>query len=325
MGHVEPLKYTLKRKMVLWHKRIIILFFSFSIGVAKLSAQEEPCTIPNDLENLQAIVTTNSENINSSDSISFAWHDPITKLPKDFYSFGERVFNVNNVGTLVGLTALTGVLVLIDPQTAPIFEKNYKSSPFVHDLSKKTSFIGGGEFHLIMAAAFGSAGLIFNSPRAERTALQIIEAELATGITVQLLKHISGRESPQFSLASRGIFRPFPSINEYHHNETKFYSFPSGHVSTSMAVLTVIADNYPDMKWIKPVGYSVIGLIGVSLVSRGWHWFSDYPLAIAIGYAFGKVITSGNISQTSNDQENSQLLLQPAYINGPGIGLTYRF
>jgi len=139
------------------------------------------------------------------------------------------------------------------------------------------------------------------------------------------LKRISGRESPQSATTPRGLFRPFPNWGKYSRNETKYYSFPSGHVSTSMAVLTVIADNYPESTWIKPVGYAAIGAIGISLVARGWHWFSDLPLAAVIGYAYGKIISGRNQLSLYDQKDKSKLSVMPAYIYGPGLSLNYSF
>lgn len=305
-------------------RAVFILFFISTIYLANLSAQEDPSLFlfqlenhPYNLQQIKPILKTENTN-------TFNWHDPITKLPNDFYSLGQNVFSTNSIRTIGELTILTGLLISIDHETIEPFRSSYKTSHTIHQWSKNISWLGGGEFHLIMASAFGGVGLALGDNRAVRTALQIVEAELATGITVQVLKHISGRESPQSASHFHGLFRPFPNLQDYHKNETKYYSFPSGHVSTSVAVLTVIADNYPEVSWIKPVGYSAIGLIGISLVARGWHWFSDFPLAVAIGYMFGKII-SGRNNLMQNDEGNSSWSIYPDYKNGLGVGFAYQF
>ena len=313
----------MKRKSSYLFLLFVVVLFTKNCLIAQ--ALVNP--IPDELQLQKTIENYQISHINSvtNNAVNFTWHDPITKLPEDIFKFGGQVFNVNSIPTIAGLAALTGALISIDHITSEPFYKNYRSSSSSRNLSKKISFLGGGEFHLIVATIFGGAGLIFKNNRAKRTALQIVEAELACGLTVQLLKRISGRESPQSATSPRGTFRPFPNWNEYARHETKFYSFPSGHLSTSMAVLTVIADNYPEISWIKPVGYSTLGIIGIGLVARGWHWFSDFPLAIAIGYTYGKLITGRNLSNSENSQTGSQLSIFPTYINGPGLSLNYSF
>jgi hypothetical protein len=76
-------------------------------------------------------------------------------------------------------------------------------------------------------------------------------------------------------------------LRSYERNQPKYYAFPSGHITTAITTITVVAENYPDVWWIRPVGYSLTGLLGVSLVNVGYHWYSDLPLGIALGYTFG--------------------------------------
>jgi hypothetical protein len=56
-----------------------------------------------------------------------------------------------------------------------------------------------------------------------------------------------------------------------------------------MVTVTVIADNYPKHHYIQPVDYSLMGLLGYAMLNNGVHWASDYPLGIAIGYAYAKI------------------------------------
>jgi membrane-associated phospholipid phosphatase len=299
----------------------------FAGAISKFSAQDfdQSIYIPHDFGDSYINNDYDGNGISNNAKTPFKWHDPITQLPNDFYYFGQRSLSVSNVPTLAGITALTGLLIAVDHTTSDFFIRNSKESPTLHDLNKKVSYLGDGGFHFMMAGAFGAMGFILNDKRVLRAALQIVEAEIVTGLTVQVFKRMTGRESPQSASRPRGVFRPFPNIEDYAKNETKYYSFPSGHVSTSMAVLTVIAENFPEATWIKPVGYSAIGLVAISLVGRGWHWFSDYPLAIALGYTFGKVITSRNIPIEETEQSKTNFSIHPDFANGMGLGLTYTF
>jgi hypothetical protein len=59
-----------------------------------------------------------------------------------------------------------------------------------------------------------------------------------------------------------------------------------------MMTITVLADNYPEYSLIRPIGYTLMGLLGFQMMNNGVHWASDYPLALAIGYGLGKVAVS---------------------------------
>ena len=91
--------------------------------------------------------------------------------------------------------------------------------------------------------------------------------------------------------APGGKWRPFPSLGEYQKNTPNYDAFPSGHLATMMTTVTVLADDYPEKKWIKPLGYTLIGLTGFAMMNTEVHWAGDYPLALAVGYLNGKIIT----------------------------------
>ena len=131
--------------------------------------------------------------------------------------------------------------------------------------------------------------LIAGDTRALRTAVQITEAILSTGGIVQLLKHVSGRESPFVATEPTGLWDWFPNQIEYLNHVPHYVAMPSGHIATATTTLIVIAENYPEYKWIRPAGYVLLGAISTALVATSIHWWSDIPLGIAIGYSFGMI------------------------------------
>ena len=89
---------------------------------------------------------------------------------------------------------------------------------------------------------------------------------------------------------SGGAWNPFPSFSAYGKNTPHYDAMPSGHLATIMAGFTVITTNYPDVKWLKPVGYTLIGGLCFQMMQSEVHWASDYPLALLIGYFSGRCI-----------------------------------
>jgi hypothetical protein len=95
-----------------------------------------------------------------------------------------------------------------------------------------------------------------------------------------------------------------------------------------MAMVTVIANDYPEITWIRPAGYTLVGLVGVSLVSTGWHWYSDFPLACAIGYLFGNLASEHHpaVSSSGIPDQHASLAFRPVITpQGTGLGLVYSF
>jgi len=154
--------------------------------------------------------------------------------------------------------------------------------------------IGEGFTSLSIAGGFFIYGKIKKDYRALQTASQIVQVQLTVGLMTQTIKRLTGRESPFVSTGSGGIWRPFPGFNEFTKHTPHYDAFPSGHMTTMMATVTVLADNYPEKKLIRPIGYTIMGLVGLAMINNGVHWASDYPLAIGIGYVTGKVTVRMN-------------------------------
>lgn len=144
---------------------------------------------------------------------------------------------------------------------------------------------------MMLAGGLWIYGKIKKDRRAISTANDLAETFVTMGVTTQIIKRITGRESPFLATQSGGRWTPFPAFADYQRNTSAYDAFPSGHLSTMMATVTVLSYNYPEKKWIKPVGYTLIGLSAWAMMNTEVHWAGDYPLAIAVGYLSGKITT----------------------------------
>jgi membrane-associated phospholipid phosphatase len=224
------------------------------------------------------------------------WYSMFTQLPNDWSRTMGISLKAESVPAIASIGVLTFSLMRTDNQTWKSTRRLYRTSATFNKLSNYTVALGDGRFHLGIATAFAGYGWLWDDPKALRVASQTVEAFLATGITVQLLKRVTGRECPAAATTHQtGRWKFFPHPQQYDKHPPSYYAFPSGHISTTMATLTVIAENYPQERWIKPVGYTLIGALGVSLVAKGMHWYSDLPVGIALGYLFGKIAANPSI------------------------------
>ncbi len=149
--------------------------------------------------------------------------------------------------------------------------------------------IGEGSTSLLICAGLYLHGVVSKDNKSRHVSGQLMQSLLALGITTQLLKRISGRESPFVATANGGKWTPLPNPVKYQSKVPSYDAFPSGHLATMMATTTVLSMNYPHKKWIKPVGYGLMTLVSFAMINNGVHWASDYPLALGVGYIFGKV------------------------------------
>lgn len=271
--------------------------------------------------------TVNAEQTDSTEETNEylpKWYDMVTNIPGDLVDYGKETFQVKNIPAILGMAAVTGVLIATDQQTWEAADRWYRTSTLVHKGSDALEFFGDGKFQFGISAAFAGYGFIFRDDRAIRTASQTVEAILACGAVVQLLKHVTGRESPFVETQSGGAWRFFPNQIDYANHVPHYDAFPSGHIATAMTTLTVIAENYPEATWIRPVFYPVLGLVATSLVTTGIHWWSDIPLGVALGYSFGVICSHPELTTVNNRSLNATFIPM-LYPDGGGVSLAVTF
>lgn len=208
------------------------------------------------------------------------------------------------------------------------------------DIGYAMYYIGDGFTEMGINLGFYIYGYATGDKRAMNVASQLTEGLATVGIVVQTLKRTTGRQSP-FTVdfdtePKRGMWRPFPNqFTEYQQNVPSYDAFPSGHLATAMMTLTILSENYQEYKWIKPVGYSLMTILGFQMLNNGVHWASDYPLAFGIGYSIGQLavirgrrraVAQESPSQTSVGGFFDKMVLTPLPLKGGiGLGMMYKF
>jgi hypothetical protein len=175
-----------------------------------------------------------------------------------------------------------------------IFGKETPIGKWPHNFNTMIYNWGQGSTFVIAAAGFLIGGKIANDNRALQTASQLIESFLALGASTQIIKYSTGRQTPSVTSSGRGRWRPFTSLSNFQNQKPQYDAFPSGHLATFISGITIISENYPKLKWVKPIGYTVSALLSLVMINNGVHWASDYPLGFAIGYGYGKFIAKKN-------------------------------
>lgn len=243
----------------------------------------------------------------------FEW---ISATPGNLMSFGRRIKPMENYAWLAGIAASSVLLIRYDQQITRAAQKLGRDWGMVSDTktgretitlidwqaggydlplvipANATStmyFLGDGLTHLGIVGGLLGYGFLNDDSRSISTASQTAEALLLTGIVVQVLKRTTGREAAYLASEEGGKWQWFPNQEAYNQHVPQFDAFPSGHLATVMATTKVLADNYPDHRYIWPVGAGVMTLLGFAMLTNGVHWAGDYPLGLAIGYVAGQV------------------------------------
>jgi hypothetical protein len=239
----------------------------------------------------------------------------LTNIPGDVLGFSKQSFKKNNLRNLGYIAGSTVLLLLADQSVNNTVQDvaedhNIRASENFSPLiqiklgGKKTNIgkvpknintafydIGQGSSVMLMAAGFFVLGEIKKDNRALQTASQLTEAFISLGLGTQLMKYATGRENPSYATTRGGKWHPFPKWSDFQNDKTRYDAFPSGHLATFVSAVTIISQNYPEKKWIAPVGYSIAGLLSLAMINNGVHWASDFPLGFALGYGFGRFIS----------------------------------
>ena len=242
----------------------------------------------------------------------------ITNLPHDASGIVVTTFKRENIKPLLLMGGTTLALMLADQSisngvrqfsTNIHFHSEEEYRDIINLKAGKTNIsifkapknlntalyqMGQGFASLLIGAGLFTYGKIHNDYRALSTASQLTETFILMGVGSQFLKRVTGRQSPGNAIDAGGNWHFFPSFKDYQTNTPNFDAFPSGHLATLMSTVTILAENYPEKKYIKPVGYSLIGLVGLSMINNNVHWVSDYPLAIGLGYLCARQVIKKN-------------------------------
>lgn len=276
--------------------------------------------------------------------------DMIKYIPKDIADFGKFTVQKENLiwtGSAIGATAL---IIPFDQQLVDEsikFGSNFNFDGghsysnigplrvIPNDIHSAVYYIGNGGTTMLLSGVFYAFGAFGKDYRALNTSSELVEVLLSMGVITQTIKRITGRQSPGPAMDDDnpgGHWTLFPSLKAYQTNTANYDAMPSGHLATFMATITVIATNYPEIKWIKPVGYTLMGVMAFEMMSSKVHWASDYPLALLIGYVVGKTVANRRIKKidTSENSFNASKKVKTDFRMGQlgqyrTIGIAFKF
>jgi len=310
------------------------------------------------LASFDSTIAASHRSVMVNDTTCIAYFKPkpyefITNLPKDWVEFGKRTITKKGLIATGAIAATTALLIAIDRPAIDAVQQfgrwsgisgerkfanaikfkaggtevNFLDLP--QNFNSTLYFIGEEWPTIAFTAGVLVRGILKNDSRAILTASQIGEGYLAMGITVQLIKRLTGRQSPFRTESGSGSWQLAPSYSHYQNDVPNHDAFPSGHLATAMATVTIYAENYPEYKLIRPIGYTVIGIVGLAMMNNGVHWLSDYPLALAIGYTYGKIVTSrgktiGFIKRMGPGADKGKLSFVPTIIDNRSLGMSLR-
>lgn len=259
------------------------------------------------------------EYINQSDSSNvfpIIWNDVKLSVDNEI-SFFKRPFNFDSSDWLkTGIvSASTGLLFLSDKSVRTFVQDNLPTKQ--DGLIKIGDYYGQGIFPFGLGVGMYFTGLATKNIWIKKTGSTLMEALVASGITVTLLKVIIGRTRP-FKNEGPYSYHPFQIKNIYN-------SLPSGHAIIAFTTSAVLAEKIDNI-------YATVGLYGLASLTAYQrmysdnHWLSDTFLGAVLGIAIGKYFA--NLDNPKDRESVSKLNynLFPIIsknINGLGINISF--
>ena len=207
-------------------------------------------------------------------------------------NFGNNIVNSfkgNNIYFHLAGAASTAILVTTDADyyIHKYFNEHEEfgnvTSPAIHYAMYFPFVIGGSLF---------AYGKIKKDDEAVGASYAVLQSTIIAFSYNSLLKAITGRPNPDWR-HTENMSALSKTFRFGFLRGGVFWGWPSGHTSSTMAVVSALTSFYPDKTWLKVVGYSYVAymVLGVSSLNRGgMHWFSDAIAASLMSYAIGSTV-----------------------------------
>jgi membrane-associated phospholipid phosphatase len=200
-----------------------------------------------------------------------------------------------------GAIAVTALLFHYDQKIYDRFYDLKRNNQIVKDAGPIVSYLGEGTISLGLFGGFVGYGFVFKDKKAIEVGKIGVESFLLSGIAVQLLKHLFGRERPSASTRPGGFwYGPFAFFRQPKGDTKGFASFdalPSGHTASVFAAATTLSDYYTE-SWVSYTSYSLATLCALSRITESTHWMSDCFIGAIIGFYGTRLIEKINYGTT---------------------------
>jgi undecaprenyl-diphosphatase len=151
------------------------------------------------------------------------------------------------------------------------------------------NFISNGLTLIIIACMLYMLGKIFNKRLLHEVGKSLFIGFVSSGIIVQILKHLVGRERPRLTEEFVSIG---PSL------KSGYDSFPSGHTAIAFCFAYILAQYFPKYKVIF---YIVAIIVGFERVEDISHFPSDVLAGAIVGLIIAKLLSTKKF--VSNSQQ----------------------
>lgn len=216
-------------------------------------------------------------------------YKPDKQYFKSYLKASKRVITFparwnKNQWIAAGAVIAGGVIIYaFDDEIRTFFQNNQSNTG---NFSSKYVFEpwGSGLYPAAVVGSYYIYGLAAKNKKSRQIALGATQAFIISGISVEILKHLTHRHRPYQDIPSNsrmweGPFKGF-----------EYTSFPSGHTITAFTMASFFSSVYKDKLWVSLLSYSLASGAGLQRIYADNHWASDVLIGAALGYAIGKSV-----------------------------------
>jgi len=250
------------------------LLFCPSVSIAKIKKEQKKSNpVVEDLKNL------------------FSYR--LARDAKYIFTSPQRVDKSHLIPIIVA-SGLTVGLMAVDEDVRE-YARNHHNQEASEFLSIYIAPLGDGRYGVGICSLFYIEGLCFHNEKAKQTGTMGLESMACAGTLSFLGKLFIGRHRPK---DNKGAF-------DYTGPSSKSYksSFPSGHVTVTFSLASVIAEQYDNI-FVNTLVYGAASGVGFQRIYDDEHWLSDVFAGAMLGTLIGKTIVKLN-------KDDSQLSLKP--------------
>ena len=208
----------------------------------------------------------------------------------------------------------------------------------MYDLSLKNRLGNGfGEWAFATGAVIqplvGASLYLSSDPETKTAGAAVLQTMIVQSTYVFLLKGITGRPDPVTDgklenadpkgTACGNSFDP-----EVFFDITNGCSWPSGHTSSAVSLVSTLYAFYPEKEWIAYIGYPVAMGIGLGMVDRDEHWTSEIVAGALIGHVIGWTIGKNfrvDYNQLHSNHSPKKHFITPKLSDNGKIGIDYTY
>ncbi|MGA9293776.1 MAG: phosphatase PAP2 family protein [Ignavibacteriaceae bacterium] len=266
------------------------LIFSF-LCYSSLFAQQQIISKIG-LNSLGILNGINRLNNFKSGTSSLELSDSYTPDLKLFGNFGNNILNSFKGDNLyLHLAGIASTFLLVSSNTDYKVEKFFNEHEGYGNAARPIIRIAM-YFPFVISGSLYAYGKLNKDNEAVGASFAVLQSSLIALAYNTLLKAVTGRPHPDWKnnddLKSLSKTFRFGFLRG-----GVFWGWPSGHTSSTMAVVSALTNFYPDKTWLKIAGYSYVAymIFAVSSLNRGgMHWFSDAIAAAFMSYAIGSTV-----------------------------------